>query len=60
MWRRNPNHPSLGFHRLRGSQNRYSVRIGAHYRAVGVWQGSAMRWVWIGSHAEYDCLTKPN
>lgn len=32
----------------------YSVRIGLHYRALGVKQDNTIVWVWIGSHAEYD------
>ncbi len=35
LWRRDPHHPSLHFRRLRGSQDRFSVRIGDHYRALG-------------------------
>jgi len=35
LWRRNPNHPSLRFRRLQGSEDRFSIRIGDHYRAIG-------------------------
>ena len=35
LWRRDPHHPSLHFRRLRGSQDRFSVRVGDHYRALG-------------------------
>jgi len=55
-WRQNPNHPSLQFRRLKGSENRYTIRIGAHYRALGTQSADAMRWVWIGTHADYDQL----
>ncbi len=56
LWRRDPRHPSLRFHRLRGSADRFSIRVGDHYRALGKRTGDAMTWVWIGSHAEYDQL----
>jgi hypothetical protein len=36
----------------------YSVRIGIHYRAVGVKHDDHMLWFWIGPHAEYDKLLK--
>ncbi|MBU3666372.1 MAG: hypothetical protein FGM15_10930 [Chthoniobacterales bacterium] len=57
LWRDNPQHPSLHFKQLSGRGGRFSVRIGIHYRAVG-WkpEPSAIEWVWIGSHAEYDKL----
>jgi hypothetical protein len=32
------------------------VRIGLGYRALGVIEGSAIIWFWIGSHADYDRL----
>lgn len=57
LWRLNPDHPSLHYRRLRGSDNRVTVRIGDHYRALGKLRGESVVWVWIGSHAEYDRLT---
>ena len=33
LWRVNPNHPALHFRRLKGSEDRFTVRIGDHYRA---------------------------
>jgi hypothetical protein len=36
--------------------NIYSVRVGLGYRALGVMEGSAVIWFWIGSHAECDRL----
>jgi hypothetical protein len=56
LWRQNPNHPSLHFRRLRGSEDRFSIRIGDHYRALGRFSSDTMKWVWIGTHAEYDQL----
>jgi hypothetical protein len=46
-------HPSLHFKKVGPF---WSVRIGLHYRALGVESGSDVVWVWIGSHAEFDRL----
>ena len=52
----NPSHPSLHFKKV----GRYwSVRVGIHYRALAVEVDDGLLWFWIGSHAEYDKLTKP-
>jgi len=56
LWRRDPHHPSLRFRRLQGSANRFSVRVGDHYRALGILTADAMTWVWIGTHNESDRL----
>jgi len=32
----------------------YSVRIGLHWRAIGVRDPDKVMWFWIGSHKEYD------
>ncbi len=53
--KRDPRHPSLQFKRL-GEQ--WSARVGLHYRALAVEDGSDFVWAWIGSHAEYDKLIK--
>lgn len=57
LWRSNPRHPYLHFKALAGSGDRFSVRIGIHYRAIG-WkpEDQTVEWVWIGTHAEYDRL----
>ena len=57
LWRRNPNHPSLRFRRLQGSEDRFTIRVGEHYRAIGRLAGEKMIWVWIGTHSDYDRLT---
>jgi hypothetical protein len=44
-------HPSL---RLKSVGEYYSVRVGLHYRALGVAVESGVSWFWIGTHAEYD------
>jgi hypothetical protein len=34
----------------------YSVRVGLHYRALGIPVTEGVHWFWIGSHAEYEKL----
>jgi hypothetical protein len=52
----NPHHPGLQFKRIGLQQPMCSVRIGLHYRAIGLLEGDTVFWWWIGSHAEYDKL----
>jgi hypothetical protein len=56
LWRRDPHHASLRFRRLQGSADRFSIRVGDHYRALGTLTADTITWVWIGTHAEYDRL----
>lgn len=56
LWRQNPHHPSLHFRRLRGSPDRFTIRVGDHYRALGTLTAETITWVWIGTHADYDRL----
>jgi hypothetical protein len=56
LWRRDHHHPSLGFKKLAGRGQRFSVRIGDHYRALGHQVTSGVEWVWIGTHEEYNKL----
>lgn len=58
VWQRDPSHPSLHFKSIHASLPLYSVRIGLHYRAVGLKRGDAIIWFWIGPHAAYDTLLK--
>jgi hypothetical protein len=48
-----PHHPSLHFKK---ADQFWSVRVGLHYRALGVENGDSILWFWIGTHAEYDRL----
>ena len=32
----------------------WSVRVGAHYRAVGQFAGDIFLWEWIGTHEDYN------
>ena len=50
----NPRHPSL---HLKKVGRFWSVRVGDHYRAMGVQSPDGIIWFWIGTHAEYDRLT---
>ena len=56
LWKENPYYPSLQFKRIDPQEPIYSVRIGLHYRAVGIWEGDTILWYFIGTHAEYDHL----
>jgi hypothetical protein len=53
LLKQDPRHPSLHFKKL-GAH--WSVRVGAHHRALAVDVEGGMYWVWIGSHAEYNKL----
>jgi hypothetical protein len=53
LLKQNPNHPSL---RLKKVGRFWSVRVGAHYRALAVESEEDLLWFWIGSHADYDEL----
>ena len=44
-------HPSLHFKKV---GRMWSVRVGLHYRATAVEDGSDIVWFWIGHHSEYD------
>jgi hypothetical protein len=46
-----PRHPSLHFKKI---ERLWSVRVGAHYRALGIDRPDGVVWFWIGSHADYD------
>lgn len=56
LFKRDPYHPSLHFKRIDRQAPIYSVRIGAHYRAVGIWREDTILWYWIGSHEDYNKL----
>lgn len=48
-----PFHPSLHFKKI---GRLWSVRVGIKYRALGVQEGEAVVWFWIGTHSDYDKL----
>ena len=52
LLKENPRHPSLQLKRI---EELWSVRIGLHYRALGIDAADGgIQWIWIGSHAEYN------
>lgn len=55
LWQANPRHPSLRFKPIKSDF--WSVRVGAHYRAVGRFRDDrTFLWLWIGTHEEYSKL----
>ena len=51
-------HRSLDFKKVGGKKQLWSVRVGAHYRALGTEKSDGILWFWIGPHAKYDQLLK--
>lgn len=51
-----PRHPSLRLKRVGKTKQLWSVRVGMHYRALGVEKPNGIVWFWVGPHAEYDKL----
>lgn len=51
LLKQDPSHPSLHFKKV---GRFWSVRVGIHYRAVAVQEGSDMVWFWIRRHDEYE------
>jgi hypothetical protein len=56
LFEENPRHPGLRFKKVHAEAPIYSVRITRDYRALGVRDGEAIVWFWIGSHADYERL----
>ncbi|MGA9777601.1 MAG: hypothetical protein WBS33_04955, partial [Verrucomicrobiia bacterium] len=56
LWRDSPRHPSLDFKKLGGAGERFSIRVGDHYRALGRKIDNGVEWVWIGTHEDYNKL----
>lgn len=51
----NPFHPSLHFKKL---GTFWSIRITLEYRALAIKDEEGYIWVWIGTHDEYDKISK--
>jgi hypothetical protein len=51
LLKENPRHPSLQLKRI---EELWTVRVGQHYRAIGIDADGGIQWIWIGSHADYD------
>jgi len=58
QWVANPLHPSLHYKMIHATLPIWSVRVGLHYRVVGVVHDEKMLWFFVGTHAEYDRLIK--
>lgn len=56
LLRTDPFHPSLHFKKVGRARQLWSVRVGDHYRALGVEKPEGIVWFWIGTHSEYDQL----
>ena len=56
LLRNDPFHPSLHLKKVGRTKQLWSVRVGEHYRALGMEQPEGVVWFWIGTHAEYDKL----
>jgi hypothetical protein len=54
-WIADPRHKSLHFKKT-GSV--WSIRIGLHYRALGLAKEDGIEWFWIGAHDEYDKILR--
>lgn len=48
-----PHHPSL---RFKKTGRLWLVRVGVHYRPLGLDNNDSVVWFWIGAHADYDRL----
>jgi len=55
LLKKNPRHPSLQFKKV---GNFWSARVGLAHRALAVEDGEDFIWVWIGTHDDYDKMTK--
>jgi len=51
LLRSDSRHPSLHFKKV---GELWSVRVGAHYRALAVEVEGGMYWLWVGTHANYE------
>ena len=51
-----PFYPSLHLKKVGKQKQLWSVRVGLHYRALGLDKAEGIVWFWIGIHAEYDEL----
>jgi hypothetical protein len=54
LLKNDPFHPSLHFKKVGNKKQLWSVRVGDHYRALGLDKSEGVVWFWIGTHSEYD------
>ena len=55
LWAQDHNHGSLHFKQI---GRVWSIRVGLHYRALGLSKADSVEWFWIGHHHDYDRLLK--
>lgn len=55
LWLHDPRHPSVRFKKVGGY---WSARVSDDYRSVGILDGKAVVWFFIGTHSEYGRLLK--
>jgi len=55
LLKKDPLHPSLHFKKV---GRFWSVRIGDRYRALALKDKNEFIWLWIGTHEEYNLITK--
>lgn len=53
-----PYYPSLHFKQVHQTKPVFSVRVTDYYRVVGLREGDAMLWYWVGPHSEYERIIK--
>jgi len=53
LLKKDPQHNSLQFKKVKGTKNDWSVRVSRGYRALATCFGSDMVWNWIGDHTAY-------
>ncbi len=56
VWKENPFHSSLQFKEINKNESIWSVRVGLHWRVLGLKENKSIYWFWIGSHSDYDKL----
>ena len=56
LLKQDPTHPSLHLKKVGKRKQLWSIRVGEHYRALGLVKSEGVVWFWIGTHAEYDRL----
>lgn len=54
----NPQHNSLQFKKVHHTKPVYSARVNDDYRVLGMRDGDAIGWFWVGKHEEYERLLK--
>lgn len=57
-FKQDPYYPSLCFKQIHSTKPIFSVRISLDYRALGLLKDNEIIWFWIGTHEEYNKLTK--